>query len=398
MRVCVKCFAFLSALSLFFVCNAFAEASTSRDSVMNLFVHDYEETKSIDSLSLVEKFSESEMLRQEFDQVKYLRNAMRKALQDDNLVRLKKLVDVAESYEKTSTYFIIHDSEKLLLKYFLGDFESLSDVQFVSRYNARPDYVYDTFHKTFKEKLKAEIESGILDEKLKSVENESDRIFICIVLKGFFKYKYDVPSLIEEHKLQLKKREQLEYLVDAYWDKKEVDPLKSYTFFLGGSYVAFLGDISDKVKNGFGFYGGTNWYWNNVSFEGQINAHFNDVRSSDTLHFSNLGWNLNVGYYFRDISLLCYLTTGVEADFYGENKSNDDKNRSSMDSYQVYPVYGAGILYDMFYLRFRSGIKNIWGDHTVNASGFRFYMSIEFSIPVLTMKPVEFVYPDTMER
>ena len=52
----------------------------------------------------------------------------------------------------------------------------------------------------------------------------------------------------------------------------------------------------------------------------------------------------------------------------------------------------------MFYLRFRAGIKNIWGDHTVNASGFRFYMSIEFSIPVLTMKPVEFVYPDTMER
>ena len=136
MRVCVKCFAFLSAFTLFFVCNAFAEESTSHDSVMNLFVHDYEETKSIDTLSLVEKFSESEMLRQEFDQVKYLRNAMRKALQDDNLERLKKLVDVAESYEKTSTYFIIHDSEKLLLKYFLGDFESLSDVQFVSRYNA----------------------------------------------------------------------------------------------------------------------------------------------------------------------------------------------------------------------------------------------------------------------
>ncbi len=399
MRVCVKCFAvWACALILSLNCSAFSAEPVAHDSVMNLFVHDYEETKSPDTLSLVEKFSESEMLRQEFDLVKYLRDAMRKALLDDSLERLKKLVDVAESYEKSSTYFIIHDYEKILLKYFLGDFESLSDVQFVSRYNTRPDYVYDTFHKTFKDKLQAEIESGKLDEKLKSVENESDRMFIYIVMKGFFKYKYDIESLIEKHKLQLKKREQLEYLVDVYWNRKTVDTLKSYTFFLGGSYVAFLGDISDKVKNGFGFYGGTNWYIYDVSLETQITTHFSDVRSSDSLHFYNLGWNLNVGYYFRNISLQCYLTTGVEVDFYGENKSKNDENRTSKDSYQAYPVYGAGVLYDMFYLRFRAGIKNIWGDHTVNASGFRFYMSIEFSIPVLTMKPVEFVYPDSMER
>lgn len=105
-----------------------------------------------------------------------------------------------------------------------------------------------------------------------------------------------------------------------------------------------------------------------------------------------------MGYFFRNISLLCYLTTGVEADFYGENKSNDDENRSSKDSYQVYPVYGAGVLYDMFYLRFRAGVKNIWGDNTVNASGFRFYISFEFALPVVTMKPVKFVYPDAVER
>ena len=151
MRFCLNHLAVLvCALALFLNGGAWAEESNVRDYVINLFVHDFEDSKSPDSLSLVEKFSETEMLRQELDQVKYLRNAMRKALQDDNLERLKKLVDVAESYEKMSTYFIIHDSEKLLLKYFLGDFESLSDVQFVSRYNARPDYVYDTFHKTFK--------------------------------------------------------------------------------------------------------------------------------------------------------------------------------------------------------------------------------------------------------
>ncbi len=386
------------ALTFFLNCGVCAEESGVRDSVMNLFVHDYENTKSPDSLSPVEKFSESEMLRQEFDQVLYLRNAMKKALQDDNLERLKTLVDVADSYEKSSTYFIVHDCEKLLLKYFLGDFDSLSDVQFVSKYNVRPDYVYDAFHKTLKEKLEAEIESGKLDERLKSVDDESNRYFIYIVLKGFFKYKYDIASLIEKYKFQLKKREQLDYLVDAFWDRKVVDPLKSYTFFLGGSYIAFLGNISDKVENGFGFYGGTIWYWNNVHFESQINAHFNDVRSSDTLHFSNIGLNLNVGYFFRNISLLCYLTTGVEADFYGENKSYDDEKRSSKDSYQVYPVYGAGILYDMYYLRLRAGIKNIWGDNTVKASGFRFYMSFEFAIPVLTMKSVEFVYPENMER
>lgn len=386
------------ALTFFLNCGVCAEESVAHDSVMNLFVHDYENTKSPDTLSLVEKFSESEMLRQEFDQVLYLRNAMKKALQDDNLERLKTLVDVADSYEKSSTYFIVHDCEKLLLKYFLGDFESLSDVQFVSRYNTRPDYVYDAFHKTLKEKLEAEIEFGKLDEKLKSVDDESDRLFIYIVLNGFFKYKYDIASLIEKHKFQLKKREQLDYLVDVFWDRKVVDPLKSYTFFLGGSYIAFLGDISDKVENGFGFYGGSIWYWNNVHFEGQINAHFNDVRSSDTLHFTNIGLNVNVGYFFRNISLLCYLTTGVEADFYGENKSYDDEKRSSKDSYQAYPVYGAGILYDMYYLRLRAGIKNIWGDNTVKASGFRFYMSFEFAIPVLTMKPVKFVYPENMER
>lgn len=386
------------ALTFFLNCGVCAEESGVRDSVMNLFVHDYENTKSPDSLSPVEKFSESEMLRQEFDQVLYLRNAMKKALQDDNLERLKTLVDVADSYEKSSTYFIVHDCEKLLLKYFLGDFDSLSDVQFVSKYNVRPDYVYDAFHKTLKEKLEAEIESGKLDERLKSVDDESNRYFIYIVLKGFFKYKYDIASLIEKYKFQLKKREQLEYLVDTYWDRKTVDHLRSFTFILGGSYVALLGNISDKVENGFGFYGGTIWYWNNVHFESQINAHFNDVRSSDTLHFSNIGLNLNVGYFFRNISLLCYLTTGVEVDSYGENKSYDDKRRTRDDLHQVYPVYGAGALIDLLFFRFRAGVKNIWGDHTVNASGFRFYMSFELAIPMITMKPVKFVYPENMER
>ena len=354
------------ALTFFLNCGVCAEESGVRDSVMNLFVHDYENTKSPDSLSPVEKFSESEMLRQEFDQVLYLRNAMKKALQDDNLERLKTLVDVADSYEKSSTYFIVHDCEKLLLKYFLGDFDSLSDVQFVSKYNTRPDYVYDAFHKNLKEKLKAEIESGKLDEKL--------------------------------HKFQLKKREQLEYLVDTYWDRKTVDHLRSFTFILGGSYVALLGNISEMVENGFGFYGGANWFWNNVSLESQITAHFNDVRSSDTLHFTNIGLNLNVGYFFRNISLLCYLTTGVEVDSYGENKSYDDKRRTRDDLHQVYPVYGAGALIDLLFFRFRAGVKNIWGDHTIKASGFRFYMSFEFAIPVLTMKPVKFVYPENMER
>ena len=386
------------ALTFFLNCGVCAEESGVRDSVMNLFVHDYENTKSPDSLSPVEKFSESEMLRQEFDQVLYLRNAMKKALQDDNLERLKTLVDVADSYEKSSTYFIVHDCEKLLLKYFLGDFDSLSDVQFVSKYNTRPDYVYDAFHKNLKEKLKAEIESGKLDEKLKSVDDESDRLFIYIVLNGFFKYNYDIASLIEEHKFQLKKREQLEYLVDTYWDRKTVDHLRSFTFILGGSYVALLGNISEMVENGFGFYGGANWFWNNVSLESQITAHFNDVRSSDTLHFTNIGLNLNVGYFFRNISLLCYLTTGVEVDSYGENKSYDDKRRTRDDLHQVYPVYGAGALIDLLFFRFRAGVKNIWGDHTVKASGFRFYMSFEFAIPVLTMKPVKFVYPENMER
>lgn len=386
------------ALTFFLNCGVCAEESGVRDSVMNLFVHDYENTKSPDSLSLVEKFSESEMLRQEFDQVLYLRDAMKKALQDDNLERLKTLVDVADSYEKSSTYFIVHDCEKLLLKYFLGDFDSLSDVQFVSKYNTRPDYVYDAFLKNLKEKLKAEIESGKLDEKLKSVDDESDRLFIYIVLNGFFKYNYDIASLIEEHKFQLKKREQLEYLVDTYWDRKTVDHLRSFTFILGGSYVALLGNISEMVENGFGFYGGANWFWNNVSLESQITAHFNDVRSSDTLHFTNIGLNLNVGYFFRNISLLCYLTTGVEVDSYGENKSYDDKRRTRDDLHQVYPVYGAGALIDLLFFRFRAGVKNIWGDHTVKASGFRFYMSFEFAIPVLTMKPVKFVYPENMER
>ena len=386
------------ALTFFLNCGVCAEESGVRDSVMNLFVHNYENTKSPDSLSPVEKFSESEMLRQEFDQVLYLRNAMKKALQDDNLERLKTLVDVADSYEKSSTYFIVHDCEKLLLKYFLGDFDSLCDVQFVSKYNVRPDYVYDAFHKTLKEKLEAEIESGKLDERLKSVDDESNRYFIYIVLKGFFKYKYDIASLIEKYKFQLKKREQLDYLVDTYWDRKTVDHLRSFTFILGGSYVALLGNISEMVENGFGFYGGANWFWNNVSLESQITAHFNDVRSSDTLHFTNIGLNLNVGYFFRNISLLCYLTTGVEVDSYGENKSYDDKRRTRDDLHQVYPVYGAGALIDLLFFRFRAGVKNIWGDHTVNASGFRFYMSFELAIPMITMKPVKFVYPDSMDR
>ena len=228
------------ALTFFLNCGVFAEESGVRDSVMNLFVHDYEDTKSLDSLSPVEKFSESEMLRQEYDQVQYLRDAMRKALQDDNLERLKSLYNLVESYEKSSTYFIVHDCEKILLKYFLSDFDSLSDVQFVSRYNTRPDYVYDSFHKSLKEKLKAEIESGKLEEKLKSIENESNRYFIYIVLNGFFKYKYDIESLIEKYKFQLKKREQLDYLVVTYWNRKTVDPLKSYTFFLGGGAISLF--------------------------------------------------------------------------------------------------------------------------------------------------------------
>lgn len=407
MRVCVKCFAFLSALSLFFVCNVFAEALTSRDSVMNLFIHDYRESNFLDSLSDLEKYDPSEMVRQDIDDVRSLRISMMNALEHDDIDSLKKLVEAAEAFEKSSSTIVIHDGEKLLLKYFLGDFESLCNLDFVSHYNNWYEHIYGAFHQALYNKMHEELKSGKLEEKLESIENESDRNFAFVVLNGYFCNKEKTSALIEERKYKLKNRKQLEYLVDTYWRKDVLDSSRAASYSVGASYTVMLGNVSKKVDNAFGLYAGSGAIIDNYYLEFSINGHVGDNSVRDSLYFFNVGVEANFGYVFlnlKDTRFSGYLTTGVGVNTFSFKGDNSKEKKKSDWPTQVYPSFGGGFAFDFFPigsfekragLRFRAGVKNIFSGKTVHASGVRLYTSIEFVGSLGMHKSVKFDYPNT---
>ena len=89
-----------------------------------------------------------------------------------------------------------------------------------------------------------------------------------------------------------------------------------------------------------------------------------------------------------------------------EIRRNDKKDNYSFPS-QYYPTYGAGFLMDVFFtplsnhhfgIRFRGGIKNIWADKVVNASGYCMYISFEMLYHEYDYKSQEFDYLKKGER
>lgn len=185
------------------------------------------------------------------------RNSMMEALRDNRLNDLKRIVEKAEKLNKTTERPLFYDSEKLLVKYFLKDFEFLSNVDSVALYNTSTMSLYyidekkavkgfyDEFYFEIKDKMAEELQSGKLVKTLDEIENESDRAFVFILLVGLYESKVQVSSLIEERKAQLSNRKQLDYLVGKYWTDIFFDNNKRRWVL----YLAFMQAISlTKLK------------------------------------------------------------------------------------------------------------------------------------------------------
>ena len=336
------------------------------------------------------------------------RNSMMEALRDNRLDDLKRIVEKAEKLNKTTERPLFYDSEKLLVKYFLKDFEFLSNVDSVALYNTSTMSLYyidekkavkgfyDNFYFEIKDKMAEELQSGKLVKTLDEIENESDRAFVFILLVGLYESKVQVSSLIEERKALLSNRKQLDYLVGKYWTDIFFDNNKRRWVTLGALFGVYAGDISDKVENSIGFNIGWGRIREKILYGVIFDFQKGDYAESDSLYFFDAGLELNAGYavYRRGfVSLYGLVNAGGR---FNSLQENDDVDKKRKLPYQFYPAFGAGMVLDFcepnieIGLRYRSGVESVWADDVVKASGFRFYFSIELLLAPRERKPFEY--------
>lgn len=410
MRVCQKRKAFLfCALVALFLCYSHAAEGLSRDSVMFLFVQDNVElTYSRGHGSPGATYSDSSIaemqrkIQRENDSAEYLQKALTSALAEDRMDDFKAIWDTVREFESTATYKKIVFRDRFLVKYFLEDYTFLCNLDSVKKYNPSK-YVDGVFGATALEKIATQRTSGELEKKLGRIADEADRAFVRILLLSLFESREQVSALIEKYKPQLKKREQLEYLVERFWTKSGYD-LKNY---FGATFVAPvavpLGDISDKVRINFGGGMEIDLFRNRLAYGFYLGIQTGECREQDSLELQTLAADFNLGYTFLDlkyVNLRAFVSGGVG---YSSLKYVDsDKSDNSLSS-QVFPAFGAGAMVDVFFmdykkvrvgLRIRGGIKNIWADDVVNASGYNLYASLELALFEYKQKNFEFDYSD----
>lgn len=386
-----------------------ASENAQLDSLMNLFMPQYVDSLSTDSLRTIEKFDEPEQLQQESNLVLQFRISMLDALQNDSLEKLKQILEMVDSYEKTSNYFVLFGEERIILKYLLGDFDFLCNVDSIRHYNDKKISLFGNLGGELKKRIKAELDSGNMEKSIEKIEGEGNRNFVYILFNGLFYGSDSATALIEERKFSFEKRNQLEYLVDIFWNKKVTDHARSRAFTLGPMYVGFLGKIADKVDNTFGLWGGLSKDWNDYFFEFLMSAHWGENSERDSLDFFYIGVDLNVGYTFMkkgDSRFWGYLTAGFGSSTFIKNGSDKSDEKKNDYPDQFFPEYGGGVAYDFVSplndgcigLRYRLGIKNIWADKVLGASGFRIYTSIEIFGTSIAKKSVKFDYSEIGAR
>lgn len=346
-------------------------------------------------------------MKQEQETVELYRALMTKALAEDRIDDLKSIVKEAESFQKNArAYPVFYDMEKMLLSYFVKDYEFLSNVDSVKDF-VKHGYYYDPFRDLLYAKLKALINSGKLKETLKDVENESDRAFIYLFLRGCFESKETMTPLVEKYKFQVTKRKQLTYLVRRFWFRKEFDLEHFLAASAGGGLVVPFGSLSDKVNLGGAMDVAVDYMSDKHFYEGFLLINGSGVVNPDSLQFFDIGLIFNYGYrFFKKKYLNLYGYGSVGLGFDGLNASEEEKKNGDLDlPSQVYPSLGAGLIADVFFtevkkdgngslhgIRFRAGVKNVWAHNALKASGARLFVSIEWIVHQHCEVPAKFDY------
>lgn len=346
-------------------------------------------------------------MKQEQETVELYRALMTKALAEDRIDDLKSIVKEAESFQKNArAYPVFYDMEKMLLSYFVKDYEFLSNVDSVKDF-VKHGYYYDPFRDLLYAKLKALINSGKLKETLKDVENESDRAFIYLFLRGCFESKETMTPLVEKYKFQVTKRKQLTYLVRRFWFRKEFDLEHFLAASVGGGLVVPFGSLSDKVNLGGAMNVAVDYMSDKHFYEGFLLINGSGVVNPDSLQFFDIGLIFNYGYrFFKKKYLNLYGYGSVGLGFDGLNASEEEMKNGDLDlPSQVYPSLGAGLIADVFFtevkkdgngslhgIRFRAGVKNVWAHNALKASGARLFVSIEWIVHQHWEVPAKFDY------
>lgn len=348
--------------------------------------------------------SYAEIVKKEREEALLYRLAMVKALDEDRFDDLEQIVKDAEAYERTAKmYPVFFANDRFLIKYFLKNFEYLSNVDSVSKLVISNEN-YDELQGTLYRKLRREIESGKLEESVKNIENKSDRVFVYIILNSFFEKKEEVSSLIEKYKYQLTNDKQLAFLIKRFWKKEELDESNYTAFSWGAAIVKSLGSLSDKIGLSPGMYLGIDFIRSNFIYEWGMD--FNGVQNKDpdSLQFYDMRWDFNFGYTFvksKHVLLYGYGTVGFGMNAFNV-RGKESKDKASDDlPYQFYPTFGAGAIVDLFFtdkgrfhngLRFRTGFRSLFSGDVLKTSGIRLYASIEWTLHEYKKEPVEFDY------
>lgn len=381
-----------------------ADSLVKLNFVMDLFVQRADEsTIEPDSAVIAQRVLYLKFLKQKAE-ADSLRSAMQTSLAEKRYDDFKKTVADAEIFEKENPpHQVIWESQKIWIKYFIKDFDFLSDVDSVSFYKH-----YASRYGYYAEMLRSQMDSGSFEETLKEVENESDRVFIHLLLMKMTERQDNISELILKYKSKLTKKKQLDYLVENYWDVTGIDKRIYGGISIGVPYSLYLGDISKRMESGFGTKHGLNgvidisFVYNDFLHEFIIDWNYGDYNNVDSLDFYDSNVDYNLGYTFLNaeyLRLYSFISLG-----YGKNmlicKSHEDDD--CLDKVvRDYFSFGAGGMADVLFtkrrpfqlgIRLRTGIKNVWADNLVNASGYRWYGSVELLFLYYKKGKLEFDY------
>ena len=340
--------------------------------------------------------------QKERNESKQFRAAIAKALDEERYDDLKMIMKDVETYERTAQiYPVFYANDKLVIQYFLKNFDYLSHVDSIK---VVPEFGFynDEFQGILYGKLRKHIELGTLDSNLKKVENESDRTFIYIILNSLFVPKEHVSSMIEKYKYQLTDEQQLFFLVKHFWHKEDYDSKNYGAFSWGGAVIKSFGRLSDKIGLSPGMYLGIDFVRKDFLYEWFMDINGCQNKEQDSLQFYDMRWDFNFGYTFlkKDhLNLFGYVTAGFGLNgLSARGKNSNDKANKDLPT-QFSPAFGAGVMVDVFFtekdhvhhgLRFRTGVRSLFSGDVLRTSGVRLYASLEWTFREYTKKPVDF--------
>ena len=347
------------------------------------------------SSGVEDSFSDRDSLEDERYSAEFYRNTIERIIvhipKEDRADSLKKVVEEAEAFDqKSSVHHVFRGNDKLVIKYFLKDFEFLSQVDSVE--DLLKGYIYGDRQAAMRQKLRREIYNGDVEEALKEVPDESDRVFIYIVLNILVEGEPEASYWFEEKKSHLTNKKQLNYLVNRYERKVRIKKRKSNKMLIGVGGLKPLGDIADTLSNsGFGINCGQDWIRGNLLYEFLATIDFFDTKKPDSWRFADLGFHFSFGYKLTNwyyLNLFATATVGISFNYLGNFNDENGKNVSPI---QFYPTFGANLIADIWPnnlsgLRFRGGVNNLWSDKVVKSSGARLYLSIEWLVDLKAIR------------